>query len=119
MVDKQKEIDRAAGLLEELLNPKGPYRWDTPPKLLLPGDEDYKYFVCRSNVYLERLPSLEYLIRIGALPLKQENMVSDAIANLQAISRRSGLRTPEEMEEIRHELTQALRALRGPLQRAA
>ncbi|MCL5774949.1 MAG: hypothetical protein M1333_01925 [Patescibacteria group bacterium] len=115
----KEEIGYVSRLFEEVLDPNGPFRWDLPPKLLLPGDEDYKLFVCRSNVYLERLVPLNYLIKIGALPLPQENAVSDAMANLQAISRRPGLRTPEDMEEIRHELNQVVTALRISRQEAA
>lgn len=117
--EKREALDRAVGLLEELLDPEGPYRWDLPPKLLLPGDADYNFFVCRSNVYLERLHALEYLVRIGALPLAQENIISDVLANVRAISRRPGLRTPEDMKELRQELTQAFMALRSSDQRAA
>lgn len=117
--EKLEAVDRATSLLEELLDPEGPYRWDLPPKLLLPGDEDYNFFVCRSNVYLERLHALEYLVKIGALPLAQENIISDVLANVRAISRRPGLRTPEDMKELRQELTQAFLALKSSGQRAA
>lgn len=117
--EKREAIGRAMRFLEELLNSKGPYRWDLPSKLLLPGDKDYNFFVCRSNVYLERLYALEYLVKIGALPLSQENLISDVIANVRAISRRPGLRTQEDMEELKRELTQAYVILAKTYKQAA
>ncbi len=107
----KKEIEHAVSLLVDLLDPEGPYRWDLPPKPLQVGDENYQYFVCRDSAYLGQVLALTSLVRSEALPRDQQNRVEDALANIRAVNRQSGLRTPEDMVILKREFTNALYAL--------
>ena len=111
-VEKEKsDIDSAVKNLMDILDPEGPYRWDLPEKVLEVGDEGYDYFVCRTSTYLGLLYAFRAIIDKGLLPREQENALSDSLANLEAVKRKPGLRTQEDMAVLRDQFTKALMAL--------
>lgn len=111
-VEKKDEIVASTVKnLMEILNPDGPYRWGVSSKKHEVGDEGYDYYVCRTSVYIGLLYSFRVIIDRGLLPREQESALSDALADLEAIRRKSGLRTEEDMKILRDKFTEALMAL--------
>lgn len=102
--DKQKpEIEEAYKSIEAKLK----YNYDLPPERLMPGQEDYERYMCRTNVIDGFTKEVKMFAEIARPKEHTSNQLNGWVTELENVNTRTrdGMRTPQDMETIRSYVT--------------
>lgn len=109
---ESEEVTMVKERLEDMLDPEGPYIWDLPPKRLSHRDVGYNSYVCTTSFLFAIRVDFIALIKKHLLPPESEMAMSEVLESFNVIMGRIGMRTLDDMAELRGLFKQALDLLK-------